>query len=715
MQGMFFEPSGYFDDKLKRRDRKKALSNSKRQLHISTSVHSTPTGHKAKALRHSAGSKSVSNLLSARTTSPIYQSHSSQTSLSNPYTNHKNHRKYRTPSKSLKPSTPPVTSMPDDVFEAYKKKLKRKKANRSQSMNSHGVQALLSIEKKRITKDKFSRLFHDFESTKTMIDKSERDQLFRSKLRTLNEHKRKNKAIAYELINQYFTSILDRKYSNHPLACLISKFSNLFHGQYSFSPEDFKNKSIYQIIDQKRMKRKGNTRTTNDIFDDNSHKNQSKVVRKTSRRLDRAIHDVKNFIKKLRALILTLYLELKALKQYKYVVQSVFHKELFVQLTPTLGDLYSIKTEDKQKEFAKYMGMWQNLKCEDFGASSMFIDFCLVPSLRPPLLNEDSAQTHELEEEKHVSETVNKQCLTEELLKEFDANYAISQLLHDTEDVLHGETNINFEIPEYVNGYTTDMDVDDESFMDVASIASSINSSPESSPMKMKQTLSKSSGTSRTKMSSIFSAFSSKKRSKMERSHSVEYSKELSNRYEVVKVNTMHKQPSFKDNIGNITKQMLAGSHAEKIANQLHHINEDTTAQDAEDNPYLDAMLEIKKMPQFNTPEDKIQCVVRTADIIRECIDKYYENRRVEPIQITPDDLLSLFAYILTKANLHCLWAEVDLIDDFVVDNLRMDMPGYYIATLRAAMQLIVNDIEKLTQTSLQKRKSSLKTTKSLH
>eukprot|EP01084_Bolivina_argentea_P132683 234154_1 len=259
------------------------------------------------------------------------------------------------------------------------------------------------------------------------------------------------------------------------------------------------------------------------------------------------------------------------------------------------------------------------------------------------------------------------------------------------------------------------MDVDDESFMDVASIASSINSSPESSPMKMKQTLSKSSGTSRTKMSSIFSAFSSKKRSKMERSHSVEYSKELSNRYEVVKVNTMHKQPSFKDNIGNITKQMLAGSHAEKIANQLHHINEDTTAQDAEDNPYLDAMLEIKKMPQFNTPEDKIQCVVRTADIIRECIDKYYENRRVEPIQITPDDLLSLFAYILTKANLHCLWAEVDLIDDFVVDNLRMDMPGYYIATLRAAMQLIVNDIEKLTQTSLQKRKSSLKTTKSLH
>ena len=123
-------------------------------------------------------------------------------------------------------------------------------------------------------------------------------------------------------------------------------------------------------------------------------------------------------------------------------------------------------------------------------------------------------------------------------------------------------------------------------------------------------------------------------------------------------------------------------------------------------NPYYSAVLEIKKMTQYETPEDKIQCVVRTADIIKSTIDDYYENRRIDPIQITPDDLLSLFAYILTQANLHCLWAEVDLIDDFVVDNLRMDMPGYYIATLRAAMQLIVNDIEKLTQTSMKKRSS---------
>jgi len=290
-----------------------------------------------------------------------------------------------------------------------------------------------------------------------------------------------------------------------------------------------------------------------------------------------------------------------------------------------------------------------------------------------------------------------------------------------------------------------------------------------------------------SKISSIFNAFSSKKKKK-ERTYSAELKL---NKYETMKikkkpqqylnVNTM-KQPimfkspkinilpqnehqethptpfgkrlqiktnlnamRYKDNIDNITKQMLAGSHAERIANKLHNINHSKTIQivntnkinvqsldlkkkqkekklkkkllkkkkeefefeedeHSKYNPYHRAVSEIKKMPQFETPEDKIQCVVRTADIIRDCIDKYHENRRKDPIQITPDDLLSLFAYILTSANLHCLWAEVELIDDFVVDNLRMDMPGYYIATLRAAMQLIVNDIDKLTQTSLKKR-----------
>eukprot|EP01084_Bolivina_argentea_P235850 396731_1 len=429
MQGLVFEPVGYFDDKLKRRDKKKRGDIQPINPKFSSkSACSTPTGPPPKHHRSSSSSfnKSCSSLLvdssHKLTHQNMYQPTSLQTSLSHQHhsshihspksdhstkSNHKHHKSHKShrhhngkshsrkrsgsgsstrsnhshkSNRSSKENKTPQPQPTDDILEAYKKRLQRKKLRRTRSLNSNGATTLLNIEKERITKDKFSRLFHDFESTKSLIDKSERDQLFRTKLAKLNEKKQKNKAIAYELIRQYFDSILDKKYSNHPLALLITKFCNLFHGQYSFSPQDFKNKSIYQIVDQKRLKRKGNKRSTSDIFDDSgNHKHQSKVVRKTSRRLDKAIEDVKKYISKLRSLIIILYPELKILRTYKYVVQSVFHKELFQQLTPTLGDLYSIKTEDKQSEFAKYMGMWKNLTCRDYGVNDEFITFCLIP------------------------------------------------------------------------------------------------------------------------------------------------------------------------------------------------------------------------------------------------------------------------------------------------------------------------------------------------
>ena len=212
MQGLYFEPSGYFDDKLKRRDSKRRI--------------------KAKS-KQSTSSKSDS------LQSMMYQSRSNH--LHNVTNSAKSSSKSK-PSKSLNTG--------EDVFAAYQKKLKRRKRNKSRQISSNGVQELYSIEKDRITKDKFSRLFHDFEQTKSHINTNARDQNFRNKLAILNQNKQKNKADSYELIRQYFDSILDKKHSKHPLALLITRFCNLFHGQYSFSPEDFKNKSIYQMYAQ---------------------------------------------------------------------------------------------------------------------------------------------------------------------------------------------------------------------------------------------------------------------------------------------------------------------------------------------------------------------------------------------------------------------------------------------------------------------------------
>ena len=74
----------------------------------------------------------------------------------------------------------------------------------------------------------------------------------------------------------------------------------------------------------------------------------------------------------------------------------------------------------------------------------------------------------------------------------------------------------------------------------------------------------------------------------------------------------------------------------------------------------MSAVIEIKKMKMYETPEDKINCIVQTAEIIRESIETYYKfSDFSESLAITPDDLLSLFAYIIIKANVNSLIMEL--------------------------------------------------------
>ena len=109
-------------------------------------------------------------------------------------------------------------------------------------------------------------------------------------------------------------------------------------------------------------------------------------------------------------------------------------------------------------------------------------------------------------------------------------------------------------------------------------------------------------------------------------------------------------------------------------------------------NPYYEACQEIKKIKSFITPEDKLHCIVNTIEIMRCKIDEYYDKRCIKKIVLTPDDLLSLISYIIIQSNVDKFLSEIEFIDDFVVDNLKMDMPGYYLATIHACVKLIVND-----------------------
>merc|ERR1712130_491503 len=97
-------------------------------------------------------------------------------------------------------------------------------------------------------------------------------------------------------------------------------------------------------------------------------------------------------------------------------------------------------------------------------------------------MGETDSEENKLEEEKEQSAEI--EVLTEEVLKEFDEHYAISQLLHDNAKfgkalLANGgdANNANYAIPEYVNECKMDGDdCDDESLADVLSSNGSISS-----------------------------------------------------------------------------------------------------------------------------------------------------------------------------------------------------------------------------------------------
>lgn len=55
------------------------------------------------------------------------------------------------------------------------------------------------------------------------------------------------------------------------------------------------------------------------------------------------------------------------------------------------------------------------------------------------------------------------------------------------------------------------------------------------------------------------------------------------------------------------------------------------------------------------------------------------------------DDLLILFTRLIMKAKIPHLIAEINFMDDFMLEQKRVTMGGYYLATTRAAAELLLS------------------------
>ena len=110
--------------------------------------------------------------------------------------------------------------------------------------------------------------------------------------------------------------------------------------------------------------------------------------------------------------------------------------------------------------------------------------------------------------------------------------------------------------------------------------------------------------------------------------------------------------------------------------------------------PYHHALTALSWLSAVSDPYDKLSCVLRVARAICRSVDEAHSRQAVV---INADDLLLLFAYLLISATASSSpsttprWhAHLSLMSDYTTDKQRCMLRGYYLATMQAALELVM-------------------------
>ncbi|KAH3757667.1 Vacuolar sorting protein 9 (VPS9) domain [Pelomyxa schiedti] len=103
--------------------------------------------------------------------------------------------------------------------------------------------------------------------------------------------------------------------------------------------------------------------------------------------------------------------------------------------------------------------------------------------------------------------------------------------------------------------------------------------------------------------------------------------------------------------------------------------------------PYGTAIEEAKRLSHAKTPWAKTKCLIDVARAIKSCVDTFWG--KVNAVEITADDFLPLFAFVLIKANLQHPFAECKFIEHFLSDDDLRGEAGYIFVTFQTCLAMI--------------------------
>lgn len=108
--------------------------------------------------------------------------------------------------------------------------------------------------------------------------------------------------------------------------------------------------------------------------------------------------------------------------------------------------------------------------------------------------------------------------------------------------------------------------------------------------------------------------------------------------------------------------------------------------------PYSKAIDCIKNIQFLRSPTHKLKAILESSEKMMECIDEFYKKTNTKfNKDIDPDDIMSIYIYMIAKSSLTTLITHCNLIEKFLTESSLASISGYYFVTLNASIDYIVN------------------------
>lgn len=140
--------------------------------------------------------------------------------------------------------------------------------------------------------------------------------------------------------------------------------------------------------------------------------------------------------------------------------------------------------------------------------------------------------------------------------------------------------------------------------------------------------------------------------------------------------------------IGNMTRSKSQVSINEisnnkEPDNDISKYNDDSFINMSNNKPFEKAINTLKSIVFYKSPVHKLKIIIKTSELIEECIKDFYRKAGVNFIKnIDGEQISNIFIYIVSQCNIPNFFVNLKYIEKFSTSNTLNSKAGYYFATL---------------------------------